>query len=233
MPRISDLALGAAARKPFAFDRKRFDGTVVHVEVMLQCLTAQEFDHARINAVRYVDSLDKDKTAGQSREDLLRDAETIEVLASAVRDPDDAAKMWATPMELRQILTSVEIGMLSKALEDHMEETGPIIRTMSEARFKTLYDAVVAEGNADPLVFCDSRTLKNFITTLVCQHELLRTANSSGSWASKPSDGNTPSAPDSSNSGDKTESGGIDEDAYEEILARLKLDLGLVPQASQ
>lgn len=229
MGKLSDLALGTLPVKQFSFDRKKPDGTTIKIECGVRELTPRELDQAHVNAARYVETLDKEKTSGVERKDILENAQTIEVLAIALRDSADPKRIFAIPDLLRDTLTNSEIGLLYRAYDEWIEECGTNFRTMTPERFESLFEAVKKAGTADPLVFCDWRTRSNFTTILVAQLAIARMDSSSGTSASNPFDKSTPTET-SDEAANDSDNEAID-DRYEEWRARLVAEFNLTPRA--
>jgi len=187
MAKLEGLKLGKTVRKPFSFIRKTKDGDT-KVEVLIEVLTARELDLARIDAANYIKSLASESLDSSAAHELSRDAEEIEVLARALKDPEHPEELWAGPSMLRTRLTSPEIALLAKAVEEHQQDVGPILHKLSAKAFDDLVQNIAENESADPLVFFDAHTQKNFIVIMASRLWSLQTDKLSTSLRSNETD---------------------------------------------
>lgn len=157
MAKLVDLKLPPPRRRLFSFTRNAQDGSVVDCKVLIQILTGRELDQARAEAVHYVKRrLAVEEEKNSSFEELLIDARIYEVLQYALRDPEQAEaanpQPWCTSMELREILTNVEIGLLWRAYLDHEADLGPIKHSLTPDEYEGMLH-IAAQGEIDPHEF--------------------------------------------------------------------------------
>lgn len=156
MARLSALNLPPSARKRFSFMRKARDGAEVPCEVLLQILTPKEFDIARAEAVRFVKRMieENDEKNGQSFEELLVDARIYETLQYALRDPEFENEAnpppWCTSMELREILTTVEVGIVWRAYCMHEQWLGPVKHELTQEEYEAMIMIAASSDSLDP-----------------------------------------------------------------------------------
>lgn len=191
--KLGALQIGPTIGKPFSFTRQTTDGPR-ELKVLICPLTAQDLDRARVNAELYLDTLDREKVAPEARQSVLADAREIEVLALAVRDPDNPIEAWASADLIRSKLTTYEIALLFKAYHEHQDDVGPLVTTLTADRYEAMLKAIAEAGRADPFVLFDSRTQKDFITSTVAELWSYRMARSSGTSDSTERESNSSSS---------------------------------------
>lgn len=156
MAKLSELKLPPLRRKPFSFVRKTRDGVEVKCDVLIQVLSGIEYDRARAEAVSYVSKLAEDgKLLNESeREELVIDARTFEALQYALRDPahekDDNPPPWCTAMQLREMLSTVEVGLLWRAYRDHEMDLGPMVHELNPEQYNAMLLVAAAAAVVDP-----------------------------------------------------------------------------------
>ena len=180
MPTLAELKLPPLARKRFSFTRKTRDGKELPCDVLIQVLTGKEHDLARADAIRYVNKLvaEEGEKDGSTRDDLIADARIFEALQYALRDPafEDAVNPppWCTAMELREILTPDEMGVIWKAYRDHESAISPFKHSLT----KEEYDAAVVLGatnrGIDPQEYFGSRLRMNLFHEMSKEILMLR-----------------------------------------------------------
>jgi hypothetical protein len=186
MSRLAELELGTAATTPFSWKRRRSDGVEVECKVLVRVLTPYELDCARIEAVKYVRNLGANHLSepnkrleieNASDREVVEDSRQIEVLAIALRNTKNAAEPFATPMQLRQMLTNDEVAVLWRVYEAHQDMQGPIVRGMSEEQFEALVQALVEDADNDPLLCFAYSARRLFTRSMACQLVISRTDN--------------------------------------------------------
>lgn len=193
MAKLEALKLGAAAGRLFTFEHMTDDGPV-DVSVWIRPLTAADLDRARVNAEIYVaNEIEKNRAAEGSREAIIDDAREIEVLALALRDPDNHAECWAGSARLRSDLTTNEIALLFRVYHEHQDSIGPLMSSLTVERYHAMIEAIAKAGRADPFTLFDSRTQRDCITTMASELWSSRTAKSSGISGSNESGSNSSS----------------------------------------
>lgn len=159
MAKLVDLKLPPSARKRFSFTRKTRDGGEVQCECLLQVLTPKHADLARAEALRHVKKLielsaEKDEKLAGTFDELLYDARLFETLQYALRDPEhealDEPPPWATAMELRETLTTLEAAQLWRAYETHVDWLGPVKHELTEAQYEAMLMISAANDKLDP-----------------------------------------------------------------------------------
>lgn len=135
---------------------------------------------------------------GRDFEELLEDARVREVLACALRDPDDESKPWATPLEIREMLSNIEVGALWLAYEDWQNDCGPVITRLSEPEYNALISQVAQAGDFDPLLLFAPALRRSFTRSMALELLSLRTHNALSSLSSTKSSSDLPeSSPES------------------------------------
>lgn len=179
MAKLSELMLGPAAGRDFTFEHARRDGTKKQVTVHIRPLTASEMDRARLNAEVYLKSLDPSGSfSSTKREEVLFDAEQIETLSFSLRNPSNVDSVWAGPAELRDALSTSTISVLLRAYHDVVDEIGPSMSTLNPQRYEQLVEACAKDASDRPLLFCDSRTRRDFIASIALELWTSRTDKS-------------------------------------------------------
>ena len=156
MPALKDLKLAPLRRKPFSFTRKTRDGGEEQCSVLIQVLTGKEYDVSRAEAVRYVTRLVAEGTTlnESEREELVIDARNYEALQWALRDPahekEDNPPPWCTAMELREKLSTVEVGVLWRAYRDHEMDIGPLKHELTKEDYEAMVLLASTAAIIDP-----------------------------------------------------------------------------------
>lgn len=180
MGKLADLMLGDAAGRDFKFTYTNRSGKQIDLHVWIRPLTMLELDRARVNAEVYVASIDPEKRLSEEkRAESLFDAEQVETLAIALRDPDKPDEIWAGPAELRGRFSSAEFGPLLRAYHDMVDSIGATMSTLTAERYDALVEACAKDASDAPLLFCDSRMRKVFVASMAAELLTLRMAKSS------------------------------------------------------
>ena len=184
MGKLADLIQGNDLwKRDFTVVRKSEPGTPDTVyDPAIRVVTGREYDLARVNATIYTEALDKRKSLGSTRAELVEDARIVEILAMALMDPQSTPNVpepWASPEEIRARLRPEEIAAYWKAYEDFANDQGPIVWRMSEAEYNAVIAEIDQEASADPLLLFASSTRKSFIVSMARELVSLRTLVSS------------------------------------------------------
>lgn len=129
---------------------------------------------------------------GRDYEELLEDSRVREVLALALRDPDNTDHPWASPMEIRSLLSNVEVGALWLAYEDHQNSAGPILTKLTDAEYNAIVEQVSREVDFDPLLLFAPPLRRSFTRTMALELLSLRMRNALPTTSSDNATSETP-----------------------------------------
>jgi hypothetical protein len=188
MAKLADLQLATGTLKPFTFKHTEKNGNVVDVKVLIRVLTKAELDLARANALSTVQHLSKELREGRTYDQMLAEARTIEILASACMDPEKPTEQWAPQMVIAQTLHPGAIALLERAYEEHQDDCGPFVRDLTSEQYDAIVEEVAREASADPLALFAWPLRNACIITMARELRALRTEKSSRS-----SESNSPS----------------------------------------
>ena len=137
----------------------------------VRAFTFEERVTAHANAMKFLTG-----TGGWQREDVVTDggdtvqylAQVCELLAVALRDPDDLTRPFASgAASIRQLLTDDQILFCLNELQLHQQERSPFDRAKTWGEVEEMVDAL-GKGllSTIKLQRCDRITLLNMLTTL-------------------------------------------------------------------
>lgn len=167
MAKLKDLRLPPTRKTIFEFTRKTRGGEEVRCVVAIQLLTSKQLDLARAESMREARSLFKAQEArdeltekSDTFEEILLSCRNTEFLQWALCDPDpkydDAteypmgAPPWSTSLELREILSNVEISLLARAYEDHEYQVSQFKHDLTPAEYDEMLKLSAAATHVDP-----------------------------------------------------------------------------------
>jgi hypothetical protein len=155
--------LGKGHRRRFTFAHKGESGDV-DVTVEIEVLTTQEVCEAELRAAQYVNQLDdKSELGAEERKALVRNSRMIEILATALRDPDDHSPWATSASEIRAQLTDYETGVLWAAYELWQDEQSPLETSTDPAKFELIARAIDKEQSLVPLALSAPSTRRAFV----------------------------------------------------------------------
>jgi hypothetical protein len=204
----ADVAPGELLRKLIAteppsevcdFPRAGADGAPV-LQYRMRVLTQYEVDGACANAEQYARRLLKDKSGmghaeiremrAEAWEEIYNNARLVELLYAACRDKEDASiRLFATPDDLRRLLTADELASLFNTYVTVQYRYGPLWRTLTDEEVEAWLARLESGVGAYPLSQLEPGQLVQLVTSLA---EHLRSSRTdSGSPGSPSADGSS------------------------------------------
>ncbi len=108
----------------------------------------------------------------------------VQVLARAIRDPEDDSRVFRSGEELAQVVTEDEMTVLFLAYSEHREAVDPDVTELSEQELDEFVDAAKKKG-AEALSTIESSTPRRSLLSLVARLSTCLSSSSSTTPASE------------------------------------------------
>lgn len=154
MAKLEDLPIESESWKPFSVTRASENGKPAAVfDVKIRVLSPHEMDSARVNAAAHIARLEKEGAPlGTDREPMLERSRIVEILSSALMDPEsdpskpDSWMPWSGTEILRRRLREPELMAFWHAYCAFQSETSPICQDMTVERYESVLDDLLLEN---------------------------------------------------------------------------------------